>query len=91
MAAREYRSGAVAIRPRWSPEAARSLTLAQIKRWPPTVRVEDGARALGCSRSTAYAAIAAGEFPVATIRINRRLRVLTADLLRVLEGGRPAA
>jgi Helix-turn-helix domain len=62
------------------------LTLAQIKRWPPTVPVEDGARALGVSRSAAYAAIAAGEFPVATIRVSRRLRVLTADLVRVLEG-----
>jgi predicted DNA-binding transcriptional regulator AlpA len=73
-------------RPRWSPEAKRSLTLAQVRKWTPTVPVEDGAYALGISRSSAYQAIAAGEFPVATIRVGRRLRVLTADLVRVLEG-----
>ena len=67
------------------------LTLAQVRKWPPTVPVEDAARALGTSRSTAYAAIQSGTFPVATIRVSRRLRVLTADLVRVLEGGRPAA
>ena len=67
-----------------------ALTLAQIRRWPPTVPVEDAARALGTSRSTAYEAISSGTFPVQTIRVSRRIRVLTADLLRVLEGSQAA-
>jgi hypothetical protein len=63
------------------------LTLAQVRRWPPTVDVTEAARALGISRSSAYTAIASGDFPVATIRVSRRLRVLTASLIRVLEDG----
>jgi hypothetical protein len=69
---------------KWRPGTRPSLN--QIRKWPATVSVEEGALALGSSKSTAYQAIAAGEFPVATIRVRRRLRVLTADLIRVLEG-----
>jgi predicted DNA-binding transcriptional regulator AlpA len=70
----------------------RGPTLAQIRRWPPTVNVEDAASAVGCSRSSAYAAIAAGTFPVKSITVGRRVRILTADLLRLLEGSKePAA
>jgi Helix-turn-helix domain len=65
----------------------RGVTLAEIRRWPAAIDVTQAAAALNISRASAYAAIADGEFPVATIRVNRRLRVLTADLLRVLEGG----
>jgi hypothetical protein len=86
MAGREIRSQPETAEPRWTPVAKRSVTLAGVRKWPPTCSVEDSAVALGCSRATAYAAIAEGTFPVATIRVNRRLRVLTADLLRVLEG-----
>jgi hypothetical protein len=66
-------------------------TLAQVKRWPPTVNVEDGALALGVSRATLYAAIAAGVSPVEVITVGRRYKVLTASLLRVLEGRKEAA
>jgi hypothetical protein len=70
----------------------RGVTLAEIKRsWPPAVNVEDSALAFGMSRASAYQAIADGTFPVATIRVNRRIRVLTADLVRVLEGSGQAA
>jgi len=61
-------------------------TLAEVQRWPATVAVEDSARAFGCSRSTAYAAIAAGTFPAVVIKVNRRLRVLTASIVATLEG-----
>ena len=67
--------------------AARGLTLAQIRRWPPTCEVSAAAEALGFSRSTSYEAIKTGKFPVKTITVGRRIRVLTADLIRVLEGG----
>jgi hypothetical protein len=70
----------------------RGLTLAAVRKWPPTCDVGQAARALGISRSSAYSAIASGEFPVATIKVNRRMRVLTADLIKVLEGSKvPAA
>lgn len=62
-------------------------TLAQVRKWPATVPVPDGALALGCHRSTLYEAIRRGESPVKTISVQRRTMVLTADLIRVLEGG----
>lgn len=62
------------------------LTLAQVRKLPAAIDVTTAAKALGISRASAYAAIDAGEFPVAVIRVNRRLRVLTHDLVRVLEG-----
>ncbi len=68
--------------------AARRLTLREIREtWPPTVDVGDGARALGFARSTSYEAIRNGTFPVKTITVGRGIRVLTADLIRVLESG----
>jgi hypothetical protein len=66
--------------------ARENITVAQVRRWPPTVDVSKAAPALGISRATAYAAIASGQFPVKTIRVSSRLRVLTADLVSVLEG-----
>ena len=66
---------------------AKAPTLAQIRKWPATVDVSQAAQALGCSRSTAYAAIADGSFPAKTISVSRRLRVLTASLVRLLEDG----
>jgi hypothetical protein len=73
-------------------ETGNRPTLAQVKRWPATVPVEQAAAALGSGRATAYQAIADGTFPVATIRVRRRVRVLTADLVKVLEGSKePAA
>jgi Helix-turn-helix domain len=67
----------------------KGATLTEIRHWPAAVDVTQAATALGISRASAYQAIASGEFPAATIRVNRRLKVLTADLVRVLEG--PAA
>jgi hypothetical protein len=68
-------------------QETRGLTLAAVKKWPPTVSVTEAARALGVSRASAYTAISAGEFPVATIQVNQKRRVLTASLIAVLEGG----
>lgn len=64
----------------------RGVPLAEVRRWPAAVRVEDGARALDISRASAYQAIADGTFPAKTIRVNRTLRVLTESLVEVLEG-----
>jgi hypothetical protein len=63
-------------------------TLAEIKTtWPPTVDVTTGAPAVGVSRSSAYEAIRNGTFPVKTITVGHRIKILTADLIRVLENG----
>lgn len=68
---------------------SRRLTLAEVRRWAPTCDVAEAAAALGISRASAYQSISEATFPVATVRVNQRLRVLTSDLLRVLEGGNP--
>jgi hypothetical protein len=62
------------------------LTLGDVRRWPPTVDVSMAAEALGVSRSSLYTAIAAGDAPVAIIRVNRRMKVLTSSLIELLEG-----
>jgi excisionase family DNA binding protein len=51
----------------------------------PTIDVPAAADLLGVNTDTAYNAIKAGEFPVRTFRVGRRIRVVTADLLRFLE------
>ena len=48
----------------------------------PTVPVEEAAQWIGISRSSAYAAVRAGEIP--SIRIGHRLLVPTAELRRLL-------
>jgi len=68
----------------------RRLTLAQVRKLPATIDVAVAASALGIGRSTLYEAIRLGESPVKTIEVRRRVLVLTADLVRVLEGGSDA-
>jgi hypothetical protein len=64
----------------------RRPTLAQVRKWPATVPVPDAALALGFGRASLYEAIKRGESPVKTISVQRRVVVLTADLIRVLGG-----
>ena len=61
-------------------------TLAEIKTWPPTVDIPTAALALGVSRSALYEAVRSGRCPVESITVGRRTRILTADLIRTLEG-----
>jgi hypothetical protein len=65
-------------------------TLDQVKRWPATANVEDGALALGVSRSGLYQAIAEGTCPVQVIKVGSRLKILTHSLVAVLEGSAKA-
>jgi excisionase family DNA binding protein len=68
--------------------AARRLTLAALKRTaPPTLSPEETAPWLGVSRSTLYESIKNGTCPVRTIRVQRRIRVLTSSLIQLLESG----
>jgi hypothetical protein len=65
---------------------AKGLTLAQVRRLPATIDVPTAARALGIGKSTLYEAIKLGASPVKTLTVQRRVVVLTADLLPVLDG-----
>jgi hypothetical protein len=69
-----------------APTDVGTITLEDVRRWPPTVDVGRAALALDVSRATLYAALARGERPVQVIRVGGRLKVLTHSLLAVLEG-----
>lgn len=60
-------------------------TLADIRTWPATVSVPDAAKAIGISKSHMHALIKRGESPVRTLSFGARHRVVTADLVRLLE------
>ena len=66
-------------------------TLAQIRKWPASVNVEDAARALGISRASLYIAIAEDRSPVEVIIVGRRKKVLTDSLVSVLTSTAPRA
>ena len=61
-------------------------TLDQARRWAAITNVEQGAQALGVSRSALYQAIAGGKSPVETIMVGHRIKILTSSLIAVLEG-----
>lgn len=69
------------------------VSVAELAAMPPTVNVETAARALGVSRSACYQAIADDEVPFRVIVVGRRLRVVTASLIALLdpEGGQESA
>lgn len=59
-------------------------TLEDIGNWPPTVSVEDAARAIGISRAHAYRLLNKGQFPVEAELVGNRRVVMTESLLRWL-------
>lgn len=61
-------------------------TLDEIRTWEPAVSVTRAAPAVGRSRAGLYQAIRDGECPVETIVVGKTIKVLTASLIRVLEG-----
>ncbi len=60
-------------------------TLSEVRTWPATVDIAAAARALGVSRSHAYALVERGEFPATVLSVGRRFRVITASLIAILE------
>ena len=66
--------------------AAPRPSLDEIRTWPPTVSVTRAALALGVSRALAYRSIDEGKFPVETVKVGKKLSVLTVSLIRVLQG-----
>jgi predicted site-specific integrase-resolvase len=69
----------------------RPITMAEIRKWPPTCNIEDAAQALGVSRSSLYMAVREGVAPVTVITVRRRQKVLTSSLVETLEGHRAAS
>lgn len=70
------------------PSVARP-TLNDIRGWPATVAVGDAASALGCSRAHAYEAIRTGTFPARTLRVGKRIVVVTSSIVAALDGAEP--
>lgn len=67
-------------------------TLDDIKRWPATVDVVQAGRAVGLGRNGAYEAVRQGRFPVRVLKIGSRMRVVTAELVALLDASAdPAA
>jgi predicted DNA-binding transcriptional regulator AlpA len=54
--------------------------------WPATVDVTTTARGLGVSRAHLYEQIKVGTAPVRTIKVGKRVMVVTSSILRLLDG-----
>lgn len=63
----------------------RGLTRDDLLALPAAIDVETASRAFGLGRTTGYALAKADKFPCKLIKAGRSYRVITADLLRVLE------
>jgi hypothetical protein len=61
-------------------------TLETIRNWPATVDIPTACRPLGISRAHGYVLAGRGEFPARTLKIGGCYRVITASLIRLLEG-----
>lgn len=62
-------------------------TLEEIRNGPAVTPVAVASADLGFSRAYGYELIRRGEFPAKVIHVGRRCSVITASLVRVLEGG----
>ncbi|WP_200800085.1 hypothetical protein [Jatrophihabitans endophyticus] len=65
----------------------RVSSIEEIRAWPPTVPIVKGGAALGYGANGTYAAYKSGDFPLQVLKIGRRLRIVTAELVRLLEAG----
>lgn len=67
-------------------------TIDEIRQWPATIDVETAGTAFGIGRTHAYYLAKRNQFPVRVVKIGRLYRVVTAELLALLEvAGREAA
>lgn len=66
--------------------SAAAPTLDEIRAWEATVPPSKAAQALGISKSHLNALIKRGEAPVKVLQLGGRNRVITASLVRLLEG-----
>lgn len=70
-------------------DAAPTPTLDEVRGWPATVGVPETCRALGISRAHGYGLAQRGQFPCRVIRVGGSYRVVTASLIKLLEGDEP--
>lgn len=59
-------------------------TIDDIRQWPATVDVPTAGQAFGIGRTHAYDLARRGEFPVRVVKVGRRHRVITSELLTLL-------
>lgn len=64
---------------------AQAMTTRDLLDLPPTTDLETAGRAFGIGRTKAYSLARANDFPCKVIRTGRLFRVVTADMLRVLQ------
>ncbi|MEY9956785.1 hypothetical protein [Streptacidiphilus sp. MAP5-52] len=64
---------------------ARRYSVEALRAHPPAMPLSDANRILALTRSTAYRLIAEGNYPCELIRVGGVYRVLTSELLRLLE------
>ncbi len=69
----------------------RTLSIDQVRRLPAVVDLVTAARALGIGRTTAYAMVRRGEFPVTVFKTGATFKVPTAPLLVLLQLDRNSA
>lgn len=67
-----------------SMKPSNTCTYDEIRQWPASVPLVQAARAFGLGRTAAYELASAGTFPARTIKVGRRYRVATEDILAVL-------
>ncbi|MFC8077533.1 helix-turn-helix domain-containing protein [Streptomyces sp. NPDC057307] len=67
--------------------STRTPTLDEIRSWAAVVSVEDGARALGISRSHMYELIRTDTCPVRVMKLGGSCRVITSSIVELLDIG----
>lgn len=72
-------------------ERQKTCTYDEIRQWPASVPLVMAARAFGLGRTAAYELALAGTFPARVIKVGRRYRVATEDILAKLGAGQSAA
>ena len=60
------------------------MASAELDELPPTIDLPTAAAYLGIGATTASELNAAGEFPVRTLRLGRKIRVVTSELQQLL-------
>jgi predicted DNA-binding transcriptional regulator AlpA len=65
-------------------ERQKPCTYDEIRQWPASVPLVQAARAFGLGRTAAYKMALGGTFPARTVKVGRRYRVATEDILAVL-------
>ncbi|WP_445186760.1 DNA-binding protein [Pseudonocardia sp. Cha107L01] len=68
----------------YPPSAAQTLN--DLRQGPPTLDIPTACRWIGISKAHGYAIAAKGDFPAKVIRVGASYRVITASLIRLLEG-----